>query len=210
VANPSTPPVASAPIPPPVGNLQFVDSNGMLTPTGWEFLQLLWASIQGDGGIIDQFLLLPPPPVLASLLPAIHDAELRAFQPAANLAFANPPQVVALEASETIAAYGLVNVWSNSGAFNIRNANGSVGIASLQDAHGFINTGVTSGQFVQVHFSGLLNGLSALTPGPAYLAGTAGGVTSTPLTTPGDVSQQVGIAVSATSIWFAPQTPVGL
>ncbi len=57
MANPTTPVYASPVIPPPVLNLPFVqpDSNGqfLLTPSAIEFLQTLWASIAGTGGLID-------------------------------------------------------------------------------------------------------------------------------------------------------------
>jgi hypothetical protein len=50
---PETPATASLPIPPPVTTVAFTDPRGFLTPTGINFLQLMWAAIQGGGGIID-------------------------------------------------------------------------------------------------------------------------------------------------------------
>lgn len=63
MANPTNPDIASFPIPPPVGALGLVEVRngiGYLTPSGWEFLQKLWASIQGGGGLIDLVLSLEP------------------------------------------------------------------------------------------------------------------------------------------------------
>jgi hypothetical protein len=51
--NPQNPVIASFPVPPPVFNFPFTGANGMLTPAAMEFLQLMWAAIQGGGGIID-------------------------------------------------------------------------------------------------------------------------------------------------------------
>lgn len=117
-----------------------------------------------------------------------------------------PGTAVSLPASETITAPALVNVWNNAGVASLRNANGALGF----EAHGFVSQSIVSTALGQIFFSGLIEGLSGLTGGAAYLAATAGGVTSTPLSNPGDTSQVVGIAVSSTAINFSPQTPVGL
>lgn len=53
VTNPKTPAQASFPVPPPVPGWPVVDAKGMATPAFAQFLQLLWAAIQGTGGIID-------------------------------------------------------------------------------------------------------------------------------------------------------------
>lgn len=53
MANPRTPAQASFPVPPPVPGWPLVDAKGMATPAFAQFLQLLWAAIQGAGGIID-------------------------------------------------------------------------------------------------------------------------------------------------------------
>lgn len=53
MANPKTPAQASFPVPPPVPGWPLVDAKGMATPAFAQFLQLLWAAIQGTGGIID-------------------------------------------------------------------------------------------------------------------------------------------------------------
>lgn len=57
MANPSNPVVASGNVPPPVLNLPFceVRQDGIyLTVSGLQFMQLLWASIQGGGGLVGQ------------------------------------------------------------------------------------------------------------------------------------------------------------
>lgn len=53
MANPKNPAVAAFPVPPPLPNWPVVDENGMATPAFAQFLQFMWASIQGTGGIID-------------------------------------------------------------------------------------------------------------------------------------------------------------
>lgn len=52
MSNPGNPP-ATLPVPPPVFNLPIADQRGYATATFQEFQQLLWAAIQGQGGIID-------------------------------------------------------------------------------------------------------------------------------------------------------------
>lgn len=89
--NPQTPQAASFPIPPPVGNFPFIDTtSGALTPMGWEFLQKLWASIQGSGGIIDTSLLTTlTPGVVAAMIESL--AGLPVFRLYGNLARAPTP-----------------------------------------------------------------------------------------------------------------------
>lgn len=52
--SPSTPAQATFPVPPPLANLQLINPAGFPTPVFLEFLQILWAAIQGGGGLIDQ------------------------------------------------------------------------------------------------------------------------------------------------------------
>jgi hypothetical protein len=63
-----------------------------------------------------------------------------------------------------------------------------------------------------VYLSGDLTGLTSLTPGVAYyLSGsTAGAATATAPSTAGHISQEIGIAVSATAIAFEQQQPITL
>lgn len=142
MANPSTPPFASAPIPPPVGNLRFIDSSGMLTPVGWQFLQELWAAIQGDGGIInlltitgfssglslgaaqavvaelatDYALAAAPPGNLGALLNAAQEIALRVQRPPATPIVTPGPQLwtptLAIGGASTSITYSL-----NAGTF---------------------------------------------------------------------------------------------
>ncbi len=53
MVNPVTPARASSPVPPPVPGWPIVDQRGFPTPAFAQFLQILWASIQGTGGVID-------------------------------------------------------------------------------------------------------------------------------------------------------------
>jgi hypothetical protein len=64
MSNPSNPDLASFPVPPPLANFPFgqVGQGGQVYPTTtfMEFIQILWASIQGGGGIIDSVVQLQP------------------------------------------------------------------------------------------------------------------------------------------------------
>lgn len=86
MANPQNPVTASFPIPPPVGNFPFIDMHtGGLTPMAWEFLQKLWAAIQGGGGLIDADLLsILSPGVVAGYIESL--AGLPVFRLYGNLA----------------------------------------------------------------------------------------------------------------------------
>jgi hypothetical protein len=56
----SSPPQATFPIPPPAWRLPFIEmrgGQGYLTTNGQNFLQLLWAAVQGQGGLLDIDLL---------------------------------------------------------------------------------------------------------------------------------------------------------
>lgn len=90
MAAPNTPVVASPNVPPPAFNLPFVhpgaDGQFLLTPTAIEFLQTLWASIQGQGGIVDVTILnnTNPGAVQGAVIGLINEA-------AAQLTLLSPP-----------------------------------------------------------------------------------------------------------------------
>lgn len=91
MANPATPSIASSPIPPPVFGLPFVnqgpDGQYLLTPTAIEFLQTLWASIAGTGGVFDIANLVNLNPGATQGIVAALVNEI-----GANLALLAPPQ----------------------------------------------------------------------------------------------------------------------
>ena len=112
-----------------------------------------------------------------------------------------------IEAGEALAARDLVNVYSDSGVFKVRKADAT---DFTKPANGFVKDGVTSGDDADVFFSGELTGFTGLTPGVYYLSTTAGGITSTPPSTSGNIIQRVATSTSATAITFEADTPVGL
>lgn len=111
---------------------------------------------------------------------------------------------VSVTASENISAGALVNLFTSSGALKVRNANAT---DATKPAHGFVLSSVTTGNPVTVYGPGQADtGLTSLTPGTTYyLDVSAGAVNSTAPSTAGNVIQQVGIALSATSLLFNPQ-----
>ena len=107
-------------------------------------------------------------------------------------------------ASEAIAARDLVNITSTG---QIRKADAS----NDRPAHGFVTAAIANAATGTVFFEGVISGFSGLTVGARYfLSDTAAGTVS--LTAPtigaGKISQEVGVAVSATEISFEPQTAV--
>lgn len=237
------PPVTapSLPIPPPVLQLPWgtVGPGGLvtLTSTAYEFLQLLWSSIQGGGGIIDngtagdtsagitlaQIASMLSEDGRAGRLDGLALGQIAALRqyvddlvplllrpPVLAVPIASSSAVSAvLIASEALAANALVNVWNDAGAFHVRNADATAAITDLHECSGFVPSAYAMGDAVTVQFLGKITGLSLLTPGPAYL-GTAGAVTSTPNVTAGQTNQQVGIAVAADTLVFQPMPVTGL
>jgi hypothetical protein len=109
-----------------------------------------------------------------------------------------------LTASEALVAGNLVNIELTTG--QVRKADASNG----READGFVIASFASAAAATVYFEGTVTGLSGLTPGAKLYLGTAGGVTATPPTTAGHISQRVGKATSATEVTFEPQRTVTL
>lgn len=111
-------------------------------------------------------------------------------------------------ASEALNAGDLVNVWNDSGTRKARKADAS----NSRRAHGFVVSGFALNASATIYFSGDITGLTSLTAGEArYLSGTtAGATTATAPTTSGQITQEVGTAVSSTVISFRPMQPITL
>lgn len=115
--------------------------------------------------------------------------------------------VKVLPTSENLAAGDLVNVYDSAGTATARKADAT---SEGKEAHGFVLAGSTSPANATVYMEGTLTGLTSLTPGARqYLdTATAGGRTETAPTSAGNVSQYVGVAISATEISFEPAEPI--
>ena len=111
-------------------------------------------------------------------------------------------------ASEGLSAGDLVNIYNNSGTRTCRKADASNG----RRAHGFVLAVVESAANATVYTAGTNNGLTiAVTNAglPVYLS-TSGAVSTTAASTPGHLSQEVGICVGANKVAFTPHRPVTL
>lgn len=113
-----------------------------------------------------------------------------------------------ISASEALAAGDLVNLWTDAGTVKARKADATT---TGKEAVGFVTASVASGTDATVYFDGTISGLTGLTPGArCYLATTAGGVTTTAPSGAGNIVQEVGYALSATSLTFEPKASVKL
>lgn len=104
-----------------------------------------------------------------------------------------------IQASESLGAGNLVNLWNSAGEFRVRKADAT---QMGKEAHGFVLSSVSSGDQATVFFEGTNTSLAGLTPGRYYLATTPGEVTSVPPIASGNVVQYVGNAVTSTEIAF--------
>jgi hypothetical protein len=103
---------------------------------------------------------------------------------------------------------GVVNIWNDSGTPKVRKADAD---DPTKYAQGFILADVLNGEDVIVYLSGKVTGLSGLTPGALqFLSSTGGQVTATPPTGSGKIVQQLGTALSSTTMNFEPQPAVQL
>lgn len=108
-----------------------------------------------------------------------------------------------LTASEALTAGAFINVWNNAGTPSVRNADGSAGANGGKPADGFVLVGAAASSQVLVYFAGINTSVTGQVAGPVYLsATTAGGTANTGATAAGQTFQQVGTALSATSIQF--------
>jgi hypothetical protein len=109
-----------------------------------------------------------------------------------------------LPATEAIAAGSLVNVWLSASTPSARNADNT---STGKPAVGFAAAAIASAATGTITFAGIISGLSGLTPGAMYFLGAAGAVvlgTGLP-TASGTIIQQIGYALSTTTLQFNPQ-----
>lgn len=112
---------------------------------------------------------------------------------------------VSVLASEAISAGSIVNIYNNAGVATARNADNTT---AGKEATGFALAAIASGATGTVTLQGVVTGLTGLTPGAYEYLGTVGGLTVTPPTTTGNITQIVGIALTATSMMFRPEEPI--
>ena len=109
-------------------------------------------------------------------------------------------------ASEALAAGDLVNLWSDSGTVKARKADASV--ASKQ-AHGYVKSAVSANAQASVYteHGSLISGLTGMTAGSEYfLSATVPGGAATAIPSgAGQLVQYIGIAKSATELYFEPE-----
>ena len=110
-----------------------------------------------------------------------------------------------INASEGLAAGDWVNVWNDASTAKVRKADATT---AGKEANGFVLAAVTSGNPATVYFEGTNTQVSGQTPGPVYLQTTAGTGGSTAPSASGNLVQQVGVALSATSVNFERGMPV--
>ncbi|MBF0402180.1 MAG: hypothetical protein HQL90_15615 [Magnetococcales bacterium] len=113
------------------------------------------------------------------------------------------PELNSLVAYENLTAGDFVNVFNDAGTPKARKADATDG---GKRAHGFVKASPTAGQSVDVYFDGANSSLSGLTPGSRYFlsAATAGGITTTPPATAGNLVQYLGTALASNTIAFRP------
>jgi hypothetical protein len=111
-------------------------------------------------------------------------------------------------ASEAIVAGAFVNIYTNSSAANVRNADAST---TGKEANGFVLAAVASAGAATIYPLGTLNNQrTGMTPGATqYLSPTTpGSTTETIPSTAGQLIQELGVADSATEVLFAPKQSI--
>lgn len=109
------------------------------------------------------------------------------------------PELIIAPTTENLVAGALVNVYSNAGVLSVRNADAST---TGKEARGFVQAAVTSPANATVYELGKNGQVTGLTIGSDYFLSTTtpGAVQTTAPSTPGQISQRVGRAISATNL----------
>lgn len=110
--------------------------------------------------------------------------------------------LISMTASENISASDLINVFNDAGAAKVRKADNT---SAAKRAHGFAPAAITLGNSGNVNIGpGAIAGLAGLTIGTEYFLGVTGGVTATAPNASNSIVQRVGVAKSATELFFDP------
>lgn len=106
--------------------------------------------------------------------------------------------------SEALSVGNICNVYTSGGAARVQKANAT---DLTKPANAFVTAAFANGASATVYFPGqVVTGLSSLTPGTTYwLDVTGGAITATPPSSSGNGVQQIGVALSASTLLFAPQ-----
>ena len=109
-------------------------------------------------------------------------------------------------AFEAMTAGNVVNIFDDAGTPKARRADAS---AVGKEVDGFILEGVVLGGTAKVFAFGIITGLVGLTPGARqFLSTTAGGLTEIAPEAPGNISQEVGRAMSDTDVILQPKIDI--
>jgi hypothetical protein len=102
-----------------------------------------------------------------------------------------------LLASETLTAGDIVNIFSGG----VRRASSN---DTTKQAHGFVTSSAVATNPVVVFYSGLNTNVSGLTIGARYFLSASGAESTIPPVATGQLSQEIGVAISATALLFQP------
>lgn len=133
------------------------------------------------------------------------DEDTWSLLPPQSTVFSQNTNRIYVPFSEDISPGELVNLYNDAGTLTAKLAGGTAWIG--EDCRGFSSLGVTvlAGDYGEVTLFGLHTLISGATPGALYYVSntTTGNITTTPPVS-GEHSQPIGIALSATSLFFNP------
>lgn len=140
------------------------------------------------------------------------------IEEAVQTVFSAPARVYsgekALETSEDLLPFDLINIYSDGGTPKAQKADAS---DATKPCTSFVveaatgGGGLTGGSDVRLFFGGNIIETTGRTPGAVqYLSETAGLMTETPPTGSGKIVQVIGRAITATEVIFEPDEPVEL
>ena len=112
-----------------------------------------------------------------------------------------------IQSSEALSANSFVNIFMDGANRRVRLADSS----NNRPANGFVQVAVNANSNATIILQGLNTGLTGLTPGVRYFLAATGGVTDTPnITTSGVICQELGIAISTSSLNFEYNSPIAI
>lgn len=114
-------------------------------------------------------------------------------------------ETAAIVAYGALAAGNFVNIFNDTGVAKVRKADASSGVAP---ANGFVLEACAAGGTATVYFGGLNTAITGLTPGKAFLSTTPGAANHVAPSTAGNIVQDIGVILNATTVYFNPKTPI--